>query len=447
MHEDVKILARRILELTDEVENYEEYKKKLTGTIAKIDADHLSGLIDNKRYEQLMKQYLRDKSKEEWIKYYDGFILKLVGEINKLSDEMFNSFYRDKKVPIIKKKEPNEFIGKVDSGTLRDYVSSLAIDRDELKRFVVSKKSKKKEHKVSKYTVYESHFYAKLSNFFVGNFVIRLDKKNPKLFKSLNTNLTKAGIRTLTNSYLSMMIFSTIVSMISTFFVSLVLLSNQALLSIIFKSLIYSLLVGMIVFTTFYLIPTSIADSKKRDIKDKLPFAIVHMSAVAGSGAPPITMFELLSKSDEYGSLSNEIRKVMNYCNLFGYNLSTALRAVAENTPSPEFKELLSGIVATIETGGDLKTYLKEKADDAINTYKLERKKYTEVISTYSDIYTGVLIAAPLLFLVTLNIINVIGGTLFGLDIGLVALVGTFGFIPVLNIAFILFLSVTQPEI
>ena len=185
--------------------------------------------------------------------------------------------------------------------------------------------------------------------------------------------------------------------------------------------------------------------SKK--IKLELPFALVHMSAVAGSGAKPIAIFELLAESSEFDELKREIKKILNYVNLFGYNLTTALRAVSKVTPSKEFKELLEGMVSTIETGGNLSGYLKEKAEDALSTYKMDRKKQVEALATYSDVYTAILIAAPLLLVVTLAIINSIGGKLAGMDVKFIAWIGVLGVMPLLNIGYFTFLKVTQPNL
>ena len=195
-----------------------------------------------------------------------------------------------------------------------------------------------------------------------------------------------------------------------------------------------------------YYYPLMIANNRRRAIKNDLPFVIIHMAAVAGSGAPPISMFNLILTSHEYPGLEGEIKKIVNYVNLFGYNLSTALKAVAKSTPSPEFKELLVGITTSTESGGDLKSYLQGKAEETLNTYRLDRKKYVEALATYSDIYTGILIAAPLLFSITLAIINTLGGKIGGLNVQTIATVGTYAVIPLLNIAFIIFLNIVQPE-
>ena len=208
--------------------------------------------------------------------------------------------------------------------------------------------------------------------------------------------------------------------------------------------IIFLVPLGTFLFMYFY--PTLAAKNRERAIKNDLPFVIIHMAAVAGSGAQPIAMFNLVLDSEEYVGLKDEIKKIVNYVNLFGYDISTALKVVSATTPSDRFKSLLTGIISNIESGSDLKNYLDAKATEALNTYKLERKKYTSTLSTYSDIYTGVFIAAPLLFIVTLVIINILGGKIGGIDVGVLAAIGTYGFIPFLILMFLLFLNVIQPK-
>jgi flagellar protein FlaJ len=189
------------------------------------------------------------------------------------------------------------------------------------------------------------------------------------------------------------------------------------------------------------------AKSRKRSINTNLPFAIDHMSSVISSGVSPATMFKLISNSKEYGEISIEIDKVSNYVEFFGYDILTALRAVALITPSEEFKEFIDGFVSTIETGGDLKGYLAQKSSEALLNYRLERQKYVEALSTYSDIYTGVLIAAPLFFVIALSLVSVIGGNIGGFSVGTIISFGTYLIIPLLNMAFLIFLEASQPEV
>ena len=132
---------------------------------------------------------------------------------------------------------------------------------------------------------------------------------------------------------------------------------------------------------------------------------------------------------------------------MFGYSLSASLIAVAYRTSSDEFKELLHGMSSTIETGGDIKDYLQEKSSDALMQFKFDQKKKLEALSTYSDIYTGILIAGPLLFIVTLAILEKISPELGGISIGLIANLSVFLALPLLNIFYILFWQSVRSEI
>jgi len=56
------------------------------------------------------------------------------------------------------------------------------------------------------------------------------------------------------------------------------------------------------------------------------------------------------------------------------------------------------------------------------------------------------LIAAPLLFLVTMAILDKISPTIGGMQISTLASIGTYVALPVVNVLFILFLNITQTE-
>ncbi len=335
----------------------------------------------------------------------------------------------------------------LDKKTKKKLLEELNLDISDVKRYVSPQREKERLTEV-KYTLYETTAFGKMSNSFCEGLTLKLTKSYPDFFESLNTNLKQSDIKILSRTYISMMLFSSLISGVIavSFFSVLFILLGYGIFSAIIRTLIFSLVAVSGVFTAFYLYPASVANTRRRNIKEDLPFAIIHMSAVAGSGAQPIAMFDLILSSGEYKGLEGEVRKIVNYVNLFGYDLGTALKSVATTTPSKPFRELLLGITATIEGGGDLREYLEGKSDEAMTTYRLERKKYIETLSTYSDIYTGILIAAPLLFMTTLAIINTLGGKIGGLDVSTLSAIGVYGVIPIMNILFMLFLNVIQPE-
>ncbi len=357
---------------------------------------------------------------------YKEKILELIGMIDTKNKALIDFFNLD---PTLKKKTV------IDSN----------IDIDYVKEVITRKKSLLPESEVN-YTLYKTNELGRIANTFFEKLTLRLIKDYPENFITLKNSLRQSDIPLLSNSYISVILLFTTISAIFGFLLSLIFI-NMVLVLRIINSILIGIIASIATFFLLYLYPSFVVNSRKRKIRNDLPFVIMHMAAVAGSGAQPISMFNLILNSDEYPGLKNEIKKIVNYVNLFGYDLPTALKAVSNTTPSKEFKDLLIGIVTVIESGGSLKDYLKAKADETLVTYKLERKKYIEALATYSDVYTGVLIAAPLLFFVTIAIIQLLGGQIAGLSAETIAKVGTFGVIPILNIGFLVFLNITQQEL
>ena len=297
--------------------------------------------------------------------------------------------------------------------------------------------------------IYKASTLGYLSNLFVRKVSIYFIEHYPGVFKKLYMAIRYANMKVLANTYINIMFFITLIALIiilplSIFFF---LFQGNTILMVMVKSFFTTFGLGNLVFWGAFYYPFMQAKTRRRSINTNLPFAIDHMSSVIASGVNPSVMFKLISHSKEYGEISIEIEKVTNYIDFFGYDILTALKAVALTTPSDDFKEFIEGFVSTIETGGDLRDYLKQKSEEALLNYRLERQKYVESIGTYSDIYTGVLIAAPLFFVTALSLVSVLGGRMGGFKINTIITLGTYVVIPLLNMLFIVFLELNQPEI
>jgi len=315
---------------------------------------------------------------------------------------------------------------------------NIKIRRGEIKEFVKTQKDKKKEEK--RFKVYKSSFYSRIANFFMEDFAFFLSKKYPEFTNKLSKELTLANIRILSKTYMSLMLFSTFLAFPVITAISFIFLLK------IWMAIFIGLGASVLTFFIFQKYPSYEKSTRAKMIRQELVFALIHMSAVASSGATPIKIFKLLSESKEYKHLQPEFERILNYINVFGYNLTTSLKAVAASTASVDFRELLYGLASTIETGGGLKEYLNSKSEDALINYRLDQQKHLEVISTYSEIYTGILIAAPLLFVVTLAILERISPNLGGMPISKIALLAVFLLIPLLNVIFILLLESSKTE-
>jgi flagellar protein FlaJ len=158
-----------------------------------------------------------------------------------------------------------------------------------------------------------------------------------------------------------------------------------------------------------YLYPTLESSSIEIKINRELPFATIHMSAIAGAMIEPSKIFEILISTKEYPVLEKEFIKIMNEMNLFGKDLVTSLKTVAFNSPSKKFADLLNGLSTTITSGGNLKEYFEERASSLLFDYRLEREKESKSAETFMDIYISVVIAAPMILMLLLMMMKISG--------------------------------------
>ncbi|WP_414836610.1 type II secretion system F family protein [Candidatus Nanohalococcus occultus] len=267
--------------------------------------------------------------------------------------------------------------------------------------------------------------------------------KNGKYFDDLKEDLNHADMDVLFRTYISKMLFYSFSGFIAGFLGSLTYVLSMD--TSLFESLRYlfgiPFAVSLMIFGMLYLYPSQRARKRQKSIEENLPFALNHLAAIATSGIPPSSMFELLSNFDEYGGISEEAEKITRRVNTFGEDLTTALREVADRSPNDDWSDVLYGILSTVQTGGSMEEFLDQKAEEALFDYKMQREKEIERLSTYASFYTAILIAAPVFLVTILSVMNLLGGQVMGFAIRDLMWMGVHVLIPGLNIVFILFLG------
>ncbi|MBU2639158.1 MAG: type II secretion system F family protein [Nanoarchaeota archaeon] len=425
--EKLKGITDNIEKLVIKVEEYKKKKEELEKKLMDIKDRFNKKKLSDEEYKKELGLILKGKKEHDVVSVYDKDIRNILKKIEVYNSSILKLFEVSKEI-----KEKEGFV---------------ELEISEVRKFAKGIKKKKDIGLMEeKYLLHKKNFYGQISNQLFKDISSKLIKKYPDLFKDFYKTLRMSNMNIFSDTYINMAFLSSLLGFVL-IYIFLIIFSGIGSFFSIIQYFFIAFLAAAALFVGFYFWPRIVIDGRRRDIRNELPFAIIHMASVVGSGAPLTSAFSMLLKSGEYKALNGEIKRIMNYVNLFGYNLTTALRVVSENTPSKEFKELLNGMRSTVESGGNLKVYLKNKAEDTFTNYKNERKKYVETLATYSDIYTAVLIAAPLLFIVVLVLISLVGSKLGGLDISFIEKLGIYFVIPAFNVAFIIFLNIMQPEI
>ncbi|MFH1064211.1 MAG: type II secretion system F family protein [Candidatus Woesearchaeota archaeon] len=369
-----------------------------------------------------------------------------------LIESIRNMFDRNRKVHLTEDKSHIPFSTMHLETLRRKSKPEITAQIEKITATSLQKEAKRIRHIMGKrkaLKIYQPSYFGAVANIAIKRMSLFLLDQFPEFFKDLYHALRLANIKILSNTYVNMMVLGTIASWFGglIFFGMFFFASALPIEQIFFRTVMMSVLSGLAGFAGFYAYPYSKLKQRRRSINTNLPFAINHMAAVSSSGVAPAKMFKMISESKEYGEFSAEIEKIVNYVDIFGYDLLTALKSVAATSPSFAFKDFLEGMVSTTQTGGDLKSYFSQKAEEAMLNYKMERQEYTETIATYSDIYTGILIAAPLFFVAALSLVSLLGGKVGGMSVNTIIVIGTYMVIPFMNVAFLTFLELTQPEV
>ncbi|MBI2543337.1 MAG: type II secretion system F family protein [Candidatus Aenigmarchaeota archaeon] len=266
--------------------------------------------------------------------------------------------------------------------------------------------------------------------------------------KFLRDSLIRAGVKFPFRSYGSVVLLNSLIAYVfslgvfsfATMYLKLTLIQN------LFLILYAPFMVAGIALGVLVLYPYQKMISIRKSINTNLPFALTHMAAISESGAPPYMIFKLISNFDEYGEIAKEMKVLVRNIDTFGVDPLTAIRELAERTPSNELRQILLGILSTTESGGDVRTYIKNAGEQALFSWKLNREKFMQQLSAYAEFYTGILIAAPLFIVSLFAVMNMIQPNIGGFDILVLTKLSLYVLVPFLNVGFLLFLKGVEVE-
>ncbi len=435
MADSVKLLdkEKRVLEdLSNELELLAFYRKR-------------ASLKEKKFYDRAVDSFI------ERIKIFNQSISNIIGyNFIRMLEEMKKEGYNEEPSKQIFLREKKRIITELGNLSINrkektKFLDDLRFTKDELKKLRKTLELSVKERKKLPMSVYfrkPNTFVAISSKIF---FHIALSLSQKEFFRGLHATIRKAALPFLLHSYISLMLFSTLLSFIAGIVGAVIyalLTQSQNLLVDISRNVVISFTLPILTFFLFYIYPYSQISSFKNKIENELPFVIMHMSTIAGSGVEPTRIFKIIALSKDYPATGKEARKMINQINFYGYDLVNSLRATAKTASSSRFADLLNGMATIISTGGNLQSYLNKSSENSLLDYRLKRQKYIQASETYADVYTGLLITAPLLFMLLLSLIKVIG---MGLDVVTLGVIGI-GSIVVLNAGFLIFLHLSQPE-
>ncbi|NIO44310.1 MAG: hypothetical protein GTN36_02040 [Candidatus Aenigmarchaeota archaeon] len=267
------------------------------------------------------------------------------------------------------------------------------------------------------------------------------------LFESIKPDLLKADIGLTLVEYVYVTFFSILLFFIIEFPLITIITSiilQDLILAILF-SFTLNIVIVLVVFFLFYTYPSMAAGNRKKNIESAIPFATTYMATIANSGAPPITMFRVISKFEEYGEVSKEAGKIYRDVEVFGMDIVGAIRKTANRTPSEELKELLWGLDTVLTSGGNIGDFLHEKSRLFIAEYGRRLQRYSRTLSILIEIYLTLVLVGSVFFVIITALMSVLGGGGMTTYLSFIQFLVIFIVLPFVSVGFILLLKSIAP--
>jgi flagellar protein FlaJ len=270
------------------------------------------------------------------------------------------------------------------------------------------------------------------------------------LFRDLDENLQKSGLKLNFKAYINLTIFCTIlVSLVTVTVLPCLLFSafGIPILPAFLFGLGGALFAVAFTIITFYGYPMYRADTIKRQLEDELPFTTGYMAILTSAGVSPESIFKSLSNLSVPLAVSSEAKDIVRDVNLFGSDIISALSESSKHMPSERFREMLEGLISTIHSGGNLAAYLRDKSTQYMKLKRISLKKYSDTLSMLSEFYVAILLTGPLMLVIMLTVMAMLGGGNLGLlNPDLLLNLLTYIGIPLGAIVFLIILDATSPK-
>jgi len=317
------------------------------------------------------------------------------------------------------------------------------------------KRMRKKERKAVKVKERKASRYVKASSNLFYDYSMSLLKKG--VFRELKRDLVKSNIKFVPAAYISVIFFTTLISAIIGFFISIFFLffnlsAAPPFITVIGESILERLpkviwilfFLPAVTFLFTYFYPSMERKSLGNRIDQELPFATIHMSSISSSMIEPSKIFNIIISTKEYPALEKEFIKIQNEINVYGYDLVTALRNRAFNSPSRKLTDLFNGLATTITSGGNLPEFFEKRSQSLLFEYRLEMEKQSKTSETFMDMYISIVIAAPMVLMLLLMMMRIsgLGISLSPFMISLIMILS----VAIINIIFLAFLHIKQPR-
>lgn len=161
-----------------------------------------------------------------------------------------------------------------------------------------------------------------------------------------------------------------------------------------FVPLITGYVVPAFIITVVFLFPWISVKLKAENIDSNLHIFIVHLEALSTSTVSNKNILKSATEEEEYGDLTEEIKKMYNMMEYWDLPLAEAARTAAARTPSERFSDFLTRLAHSQESGENLSYFLEKERIVVIKEYETTYKQSLETLDLLQETMIAMMISA-----------------------------------------------------
>lgn len=268
-------------------------------------------------------------------------------------------------------------------------------------------------------------------------------------FSAFRQVYQKSGISRLYESYMALMLFTSLVAFVSAFTSGALLhhlFFNLTLFQYFIAVLTFSGVISLAVPIILILYPLYRRNQRSKEIDANLVYTTGYMGVLSAGGISIERVFERVTEVEQHHPIKDLAKRFITNIKMFGLDVTSSLADITLHCPSEAFSKLLVGITNTVKTSGDLKNLLTFETKRLLHAKREQLKKTLGVLISLGEIYIAAMVMGPIVFIVMITILSVMGSVAFGLSsvdqLNLLVFLG----LPMISTIFIIILNGVLPE-
>ncbi|CAI49171.1 flagellar motor/biogenesis protein FlaJ [Natronomonas pharaonis DSM 2160] len=154
--------------------------------------------------------------------------------------------------------------------------------------------------------------------------------------------------------------------------------------------------------------PKLAMDQRRIEMENRFHLLVTHMTVLSTTNIDRMEVFRKLSKEEEYGELTVEMRRIVQLVDTWNQSLDDALRRRAKEVPSDSLTDLFDRLAYTLGAGQEMSDFLFEEQGVMIENYKTIYQQSLENLDVMKDLYLSMVLSMTfaLVFAVVLPILT-----------------------------------------